>query len=643
MSKTTRPKKTAVRKAHAPSTKAINALFSAYAAGRYAEVANLAGSMTAKFPRFGLGWMALGVALKQTGKNADALLPLQKAVALLPNDADAHNNLGVTLMETGRLDEAEKSYRRALHISKNYAQVHNNLGNVLRLLHRWEKAEASYRKAIAIKPDDALTHNNLGVILKELNRLEEARASVMHALSIAPDYAVAHSNLSAILLDMGLFEEALNSARQALQIDPRQVMAYNNLASAQKDLMRFDDAEISYGMALQFDPDYTDALHGLANLCMIRGDIGKAQNLYSQILKEHPHNMAVRYSLAQVSRAAESDENFAALVQLAGENNGAPRKDLIFRHFALGKCYDDLGDYQRAFLHFSEGCRLKRSSLDYHPEDVKMRFTDIMKTFDHAAIERLRGMGNPSNLPIFVLGMPRSGTTLVEQIITSHADVHGAGEFGELLRILRRDGHQDIKNQYSSEKVKMLKWGEEYISALKKQAPNAKHVTDKMPSNFFAIGLIHLMLPNAKIIHVNRNPIDTCLSCFTQLFSYTHEYSYDLAELGQYYAVYVRLMEHWRNVLPEGAFLDVKYEDIVSDQEMQTRRIIEYCGLEWSDACLDFHNNARPVQTASILQVRQPIYNSSVERWRRYEKSLGPLLDALGDLAPNGYYSCSHP
>jgi hypothetical protein len=177
-------------------------------------------------------------------------------------------------------------------------------------------------------------------------------------------------------------------------------------------------------------------------------------------------------------------------------------------------------------------------------------------------------------------------------------------------------------------------WGVEYIVGLKQRAPNSKHITDKMPANFFAVPLIHLMLPNAKIIHVNRNPVDTCLSCFTRLFNRKQEHTYDLAELGRYYTDYARLMEHWREVLPPGAFYDVQYEHIVADQEGEARKLLAYCGLEWDAACLDFHKTKRQIRTASVTQVRQPIYNTSVERWRKYEKFLGPLLEQLGDLVP---------
>ncbi len=313
-------------------------------------------------------------------------------------------------------------------------------------------------------------------------------------------------------------------------------------------------------------------------------------------------------------------------------------------HFALGKCYDDSGDYDKAFPHFMAGCKMKRAKLTYDPANAERQFAGLMEIFDQAAIDRLRGSGDPpgdpSGVPVFVLGMPRSGTTLTEQIIASHPDVYGAGELHDLLRIAERNiGGATTPvsfpdNLRALDRQTLTAWGAEYVAGLKQRAPDAKRITDKMPANFFAVGLIHLMLPNAKIIHVNRNPVDTCLSCFTRLFNRKQEHTYDLAELGQYYVHYARLMDHWRKVLPAGAFLDVQYEDIVADQEAQARRLIAYCGLEWNDACLDFHNTKRSIRTASVTQVRQPIYTSSVERWRHYEKFLGPLLDALGDLAP---------
>jgi tetratricopeptide (TPR) repeat protein len=367
----------------------------------------------------------------------------------------------------------------------------------------------------------------------------------------------------------------------------------------------------------------------------------EAEASLRKALEIKPDLFEAKYGLAQIRKVKADDENLAALISAAeaARNGAAPLsgKDAIFMHFALGKSYGDIGDYDKAFPHFIEGCNLKRAKSSYHPDETARYFVSIMRNFGAETIDKLRGGGDTSHLPIFILGMPRSGTTLTEQIIASHPEVHGAGELPDLMVIAEREIATATfpDNVGLLDQASLTARGAEYVTGLKRRAPGARYITDKMPGNFQAVGLIHLMLPNAKIIHVNRNPVDTCLSCFTTLFKYGHEYSYDLAELGRYYADYARLMEHWRRVLPAGAFLDVHYEDIVADQEGQSRRILEYCGLEWNDACLDFHKNKRAVSTASVSQVRQPIYKSSVERWRPYEKFMGPLFDALGELAPD--------
>src|SRR5574340_752595 len=475
------------------------------------------------------------------------------------------------------------------------------------LLAQGKDALLALQKATRFLPDDAVVHYNLGNNFKKLGGLEEAEVSYRRALLIEPDFAEVHSNLGNTLLEQGRLDEAEASCRQAIRIKPDLAEAHYNLGIVLNEQGRLDEAEASHRRALEIDPDFVEG----------------------------------RFSLALVRKVQAGDENLAALVAIeeAAQKGATPLsdKEAVYLHFALGKSYDDTGDYEKAFPHFLKACKLKRATFDYDPDRTTQHFASIMRVFDQPAMDRLRGGGDPSHLPIFVLGMPRSGTTLTEQIIASHPEVHGAGELPDLMAIARRDiaGAAFPDNLPLLDRERLAAWGAEYVAGLRRRAPDAPHITDKMPENFLAVGLIHLMLPNAKIIHVNRNPVDTCLSCFTTLFNHKQEHTYDLAELGRYYADYARLMEHWRKLLPGGAFLDVQYEDIVADQEAQARRIIEYCGLEWNDACLDFHKNKRPISTASMTQARQPTYKSSVERWRPYEKFLGPLLDALGELAPD--------
>jgi tetratricopeptide (TPR) repeat protein len=598
----------------------------------------------------------------------------ERAVALDPRMPAAHSNLGIAFFDLKDYDRAEACQRRALELDKHLASALNNLGSICRARKDNTGALDWYRKTITAHPAHLESLSNLGAVLLEDERAEEAVAPLEQALRLNPDYAEALCNLGMVRnaleqhdAALPLFQRALrirpdyaeayiglarlhyekenmaeaeSCARRAVELAPTKAEMCSQLGSIYAEMARSDDARQMFRRALEIDPENNDALLGLGHLEMEGGDMEKAEALFRQALALKEDNLPARFHLAQVKKVQPGDENLAALEAaeqraLDPSRKLSPKKAMSL-HFALGKCYDDSKQYDRAFPHFLEGCRLKRATYDYDANEVSRHFNSIMQVFDRSMLERLRGAGDPSQVPVFVLGMPRSGTTLTEQIIASHPDVHGAGELPDLLTIAQRQlqGVGFPENIRAMDQQTLTAWGADYVSGLRQRAPEAKHITDKMPADFFAVGLIHLMLPNAKIIHVNRNPVDTCLSCFTRLFNRKQNQTYDLAELGRYYVDYVRLMDHWRKVLPAGAFLDVQYEDIVADQEAQARRMLDSCGLEWDEACLDFHKHKRSIRTASVTQVRQPIYNSSVERWRPYEKHLGPLLDALGDLVP---------
>jgi tetratricopeptide (TPR) repeat protein len=503
---------------------------------------------------------------------------------------------------------------------------------------RYVELEGRARLMAGRYPDSGLVWKILGAALQIQGK--DSLAALRNAAERLPGDAVAHYNLGNVLYERGLLSEAEASFRRALRIGPKNADAHVNLGKTLQDMGRVEEAADCYRQAIRIRPDHAEAHNNLGEALMEAGQIGEAGASFRQSLRIRPDYLKVRLSLALAGKVKEGDDNLAALIEvhdvLRSGRISLPREEAICLHFALGKSYDDMGAHEKAFPHFREGNRLKRTVTAYNAERVARHFAAIVQHFDAATLERLRGGGDPSAAPIFVLGMPRSGTTLVEQIVSSYPGIHGAGELADLKRVIGRPlaGATFPDNLPSLDRAKLLEWGAEYIADVRRHAPEAVRIVDKMPANFLALGLIHLMLPNAKIIHVVRHPADTCLSCFTTLFKDGQAFSYDLAELGGYYSRYARLMEHWRRMLPEGAFLDVQYEDLVADQEAQSRRIIEYCGLDWNPACLDFQCNRRTVKTASMAQVRQPVYRSSVARWRPYEKFLQPLFEALGELAP---------
>lgn len=609
--------------------------------------------------------------LRQLKRLDQAITHGERAVALEPRMAMAHSNLGVAYFDRKDYDRAEACQQRAIALDPNFAPSLNNLGSIRR--ERKDKAAALdwYRKAATANPNYLEPLSNLGALLLEEDRIDEAAEALEKALGLNPNFAEAVCNMGGVHLAREDYDSAMNcfkraaelrpayleaqlgiaktfqaadhpqeaeaAAQAALRINDSSAKAHALLAGILAEASRAGEAELEYLRAQELDPECEEALLGLGHLCVENGDSERAELLFNTALQIRPDNISARIQHIQAKKVTPDSEHFKALLAL--QESGTPLSDnrKMALHFALGKCYEDIKEYDLAFPHFLEGCRMKRQRLHYDAEAMTREFASFIDIFSKDYIDSLRGSGDPSATPIFVLGMPRSGTTLTEQIIASHPDVFGAGELPELLRISRRKTRPDVNNYPDNlrhlDADTLQAWGTEYVTAIRQRAPAARRITDKMPANFFAVPLIHMMLPNAKIIHVNRNPVDTCVSCFARQFHRKQEHTYDLAELGRYYVDYAKLMAHWRKVLPDGAFLDIQYEDIVADQESQARKLLDFCGLEWNDACLDFHKTQRQVRTASLTQVRQPIYNSSVERWRKYKKFLGPLLDELGELA----------
>ncbi len=536
---------------------------------RHAESLHLLGIIAGQSGRFDLAADLIGRAsllqednpffhynlsgvLRAQGRTEDAVMHLGRALLLKPDYADAHNNLASLLLLKGNPVDAITHYERALAINPNHGEAHNNLGNVLKDLGKFDAAMWHYDEAIRVNPNRAEAYYNLGIALAAQGRIEDAVPHYQRALALRPDYANAHNNLASAFQAMGRLDEAVVHCERAVALNPDHAEAHNNLGNIFKDRGRFADAMKHYGRAIAIRPDYAE----------------------------------VHYNRAEIKTFRQADPDLAALEVLAGRED-LPATKALHIHFALAKAFEDTGNYALSFEHLRKANALKRAQIVYDEAAVIELFQSVASVFDKALLDRFRGAGDPSTVPVFVLGMPRSGSSLVEQILASHPQIQGAGELTELETavgaILNSSG-QTVKypacvTTLSDEMMKRL--GRAYIGRLPRLADGKRRITDKLPGNFLHIGLIRMILPNARIIHTMRDPVDTCASCYSKLFTSGVYFSYDLGELGRYYRLYSQLMNHWRSVLPPGDILDVSYEQVVDDLEGQARRLVDYCGLPW--------------------------------------------------------------
>jgi len=469
--------------------------------------------------------------------------------------------------QAGQFAEAIARYRRILALKPDLSEIHNNMGLALAELSRLDAAVESYRRAIELKPDNPQTLCNWGTALAQLERFDEAEAKFRRAIALDPGCAGAYNNLGLSLKERGRLAEATSAAEQAIRLAPKNPSYYEHL-----------------GAVRSFVP---------------------------------------------------GDRHVAALEALADDPASLRTVERMHLHFALAKAYDDIGRPQAAFPQWLAANALKRRQIAYDEAATLGRMDRTRALFRADFVASRQGCGARSPLPVFIVGMPRSGTTLIEQILASHPEVCGAGEltlFEEAADAVREalpgaPPGPEMVAAMSRDHLRAV--GARYLDKLAQRAPGAARITDKLPGNFIFTGLIHLAMPDATIIHAVRDPLDTCLSCFCVHFTKGQPHTYDLAELGRYYRHYRALMAHWRRALPAQRVMDVHYEQLVGDLEGQARRIIAHCGLAWDARCLDFHRTERPVRTASAAQVRQPIYASSVGRWRPYRDFLGPLIGEL--------------
>ena len=618
-------------------------------------------------PRFAAALGNLANAERARGALAPAIAGYRQVIALEPALVEAHRNLGSALIEAGQAEAGIEALRRAVELRADYAaavtqlaralaargraieavpyyerllahgrhpEALNDFGTLLAGLGRYQAAAGCFREALARAPGDARLHGNLGHVL---HCLGDHRAAIDHsrrAIELDAGLAEAYLNLGNALLAINEMHAAEAAYRAGLQIAPEHARLHIAHAMAERALGRVDEAAASTRRALALRPDAADALALLGSLAVDAGRFEEAEAQLRKALALSPDLPEALVGLTAVRKMTKADASWrdAAVRALS---RGPPVAHAIGLHHALGKYCDDLGEVDAAFEHHRRGHELaRRSRPPYDRAATAARVTRTLSAFDRQSLDELRGAGVATDRPVFVFGMPRSGTTLAEQILASHSQVHGAGEV--LYWQFAADDEYAAPPEQRAATVTAL--GRRYLELLAGVPARAVRVIDKLPSNFKNLGLIHAALPQARFIHLQRHPLDTCLSIYFQGFTAAHAYATDLGDLAHYYREYRRLMAHWRSTLPPETLLEIRYEALVEEPETWSRRMIGHIGLPWDPRCLEFHRTERPVLTASNWQVRQPIGKGSIGRWRRYEPMLATLREALGDqvLAPDG-------
>ncbi len=617
-------------------------------------------------PNLPYAYNNLGEAFRSKADFDKAIANYQKSLNLKPDYSEAFNNLGIAQQAKGDMPQALESYQKAIALSPQYIEAHNNLALALQADHQFEAAIKSYENVLAIDPADIEAHNGLGVTLKSLGRLDEALTCFNKALAINSDYADAYNNMGTVALERKKFaeadrffqkatllkpndatalhnlgkvyeeigenQEALQCYEKARSLKPDCAEIYNNLGNVYRSTRQPDQAIASYQKSLNLKPDFAMAHANLGTVYQDLGDFDNARTSYRTSMAIDPLYTTAHRHFAFITKFTEYNkeirqiENCLTDLKLSNEQ----RMNLCF---ALGKIFEDLKNYNYAFNYFHEGNQLYREAVDYSLDKDRILFQQIKTIFSKEFFAKNHAVGCTDTTPIFILGMPRSGTSLAEQILASHPCVYGAGELEELNNLIcllpGSTAMSEFPENFSQLNHQTLfQLGQNYVQQIRSYSLTKQFITDKMPHNFLLVGIIKTILPNAKIIHCQRDPMDNCLSLYKNYFQNAHYYSYDMNELGQYYALYQDLMMHWQKVIPS-PFYDLNYEHLISNAKDEIEKLLDFCGLEWDDACLAFHKTNRRVTTASTHQVRQPLYQDSLKLWQHYGDKLNPIKAAL--------------
>jgi tetratricopeptide (TPR) repeat protein len=611
--------------------------------GRPAEAEALYRAILAEQPEHPDALHMLGLLAHQAGRHQEAEKLICQALAIHGPHPLYHANLGGVYLALGQINDAVAQCRKVIELAPQDAENHNRLGVALRRQGRLDEAATCFTESLRLDPNHVDARCNLSGVLQRQGKLPEAMALLQDAIRLAPGHARAHNNLGSVLIAAGLPDRALLHLQEAVRLRPNFAEAMNLAGAALRDMNRNEEAMPWFQQALQVAPNHAAARTNLAHTFETLGRIDEAVAHFEETLTRHPNDATALFGLTRLATRGHyhlTDEQLHHIEKLA-ERPNVSLDDRYLLHLTLAWAYDHAGEHERALSHCRNSKEIRRdfeaAQGRTHDPEAHARFIDhIIAAYPPAWFERTLGFGSDSELPIFIVGMMRSGTTLVEQILASHPAVHAAGELTDLGRAIGslpgRLGVQkeflDCLDQMDAELSRTL--AEDYLKSLRQRGGPALRVVDKEPFNFLHVGFIAALFPKARIIHCRRDSVDTCMSAYFQNFAAPHPLTLDLRHLGLYYRDYERLMDHWRRVLPVSMF-ELQYEDLTERQEEISRQLLAYCGLPWDVRCLRFNETKRAVRTASALQVRQSMYRSSVGKWRRYEPYIRPLLEALGE------------
>jgi tetratricopeptide (TPR) repeat protein len=544
--------------------------------------------------------------------------------------AEGERRRGVQLLETGKFGPAITALRRASSLDPSDAVVQHALGRALLGAGRLGEAADALRLAIALRDDFALAHHDLAVALAAAGEGREAIAACRRAITAAPLRPEGHRLLSELLEAAGEFEEAAQSARRAAACDGD--TAQGRLDRARAAVLERDLAAAEDGLrlAITLHPNSAELHKALGDVLAKQGRFDKAIEAFDRAVEADPLHAPAHLTAVRIRRCTAADRPRLTRMLTTLRDARIDNACRLFLHFAIGKLLDDLGEYRQAMQHFDLANTIRRHNTRFDRAGMRETIDRLINRFSAAFFAANSDFGLADETPLLIVGMPRSGTTLIEQIVSSHPDA-AAGE--ELFFWSNHAASRGVAEATSLTPDAGRQLAAEYLTLLRRIGPAAIRVTDKQTFNFQQLGLIHLLLPQARIIHCRRNPVDTCLSMYFTFFKGRMPFVGSKSDLAFAYREYSRIMAHWRMVLPRECLLDLDYEQLVSDRETVIRRLIEFCGLEWRDECLRPERNERPVTTASLWQARQPVFRSSVERWRRYEPWLGELRSLLDEHA----------